>query len=98
MSGPTKLAIYKLFRSQLMTCGRGTGPSLGNGLVLRPERLQKAQLSRTVRGVSPAKKRRANTTFTTDVISYGLRLSDGDNNSKIILPDGAIDLGITAKG
>ena len=59
-----------------MTCGRGTGASLGSGLVPRPERLQKTQLSRTVRGVSPAKKRRANATITTDDISGNLRVSD----------------------
>jgi len=43
------------FRVSLVTCGRGTRPSLRSGLGLRPEWLQKSQLSRTVRPVRPAK-------------------------------------------
>ena len=59
-----------------MTCGRGTGPSLGSGLVPRLKQLQNAQLFQTVRGLRPARKRRSNATFTTDAISGNLRASD----------------------
>jgi len=45
-----------------------------NRLVPRPEQLPNPQLSRPVRGVSPAKISRANATFTTDAISGNLRL------------------------
>ncbi len=38
-----------------MTYSRGTGASLGGGLAPRPERLQNAQLSRTVRSVRAVK-------------------------------------------
>jgi len=71
------------FRLELLTCGRGTGPSQGR-LGPRPERLQKAQVSRTVRGVTSAKSSRCNATVTTDVISPNLqkiKLS-GDRQSR----------------
>ncbi|KRO11559.1 hypothetical protein [Lactiplantibacillus xiangfangensis] len=54
-----------------MACGRGTGSSLGSGLAPRPEYLQNAQLSRTVRGLKP-ENRRLKATFTTDAISANL--------------------------
>ncbi len=67
-----------------MTCGRGTGASLGSGLAPRPERLQKSQLSRTVRGLRP-ENHRSKATFTTDIISDNLRLSDSNNGNKSVL-------------
>ena len=60
------------FRLGLITCGRGTGSSQGR-LEPRPEPLLKAQVSRTVRGVTSAKNGRCNATFTTDVISSNLQ-------------------------
>ncbi len=79
LKGDETMAICKLVRLPLMTCGRGTGSSLRNGLDPRPERLQNAQLSRTVRGVKTGKSHRSNTTFTTDAISGNLRLSDSNS-------------------
>ena len=58
---PTVLltSLYRLvsschFRLELITCGRGTGPSQKR-LGPRPELLQNSQVSRTVRGVTSAK-------------------------------------------
>ena len=77
---PTVLltSLYRLvsschFRLELITCGRGTGPSQKR-LGPRPEPLQKSQVSRTVRGVTSAKNSRCNATITTDVISPNLQL------------------------
>lgn len=74
-----------------MACGRGTGSSLGSGLAPRPEYLQNAQLSRTVRGLKP-ENRRLKATFTTDVISANLWLSDANSNSKASPEAGQISI------
>ncbi|WP_338208635.1 hypothetical protein [Lactiplantibacillus paraxiangfangensis] len=58
-----------------MTCGRGTGASLGSGLAPRPKYLQNAQVSRTVQWCKGGKAP-PNTTITTDAISGNLRASD----------------------
>ncbi|WP_338208645.1 hypothetical protein [Lactiplantibacillus paraxiangfangensis] len=63
-----------IVRLPLMTCGRGTGPSLGSGLVPRPGHLQSAQVSRTVQWCKDGKAP-PNTTITTDAISGNLCIS-----------------------
>ena len=53
----------------------------------RPEALPKPQISRTVRGVEPAKKRRSTATCTPDAIGNNRHLISGS-----FLADGALNL------
>ena len=69
----TSKRFFGRFRLGLITCGRGTGPSQAR-LGSRPELLQSAQVSRTVRAVKSAKIADY-ATITTDAISPNLQLT-----------------------